>query len=442
MLQQRVGHTVKLLSGKPTGRCIQSCSFTHAALVTPVWRGVALRSLRLAGPPLQHRFLSSKPEDKADSSETLPSAVEKATDAASEVGSTSAPAVASSSDVAVGKGKDAAIMEQPKKVESIDDILIRTHKRELIQRVGPHVERYMPSEDPNAFLLPDSRLEPEERKWQKIFTALPWAVFAIMLATPLLMVGTNLPWLQKRAEAFRNANKAREDDEVPSHLPGFEVVNFGQMPDVLERPFPTMLMIFHPSTFASKLFIPVLRDLSELFRAAGIAVSIAALDLSAFPQPPDEYLWDLPPALSPHMQLVLPRARDGEAGVMDYDGRWNVVALADVGKRLAGQYAPAVPREDLVRLESQLERLRDLLFELVFLDGSAESSGAARGPASKPSWLGRMFGSASAKSASPARGDLADLECEVDFSGGVAAAVSSCEAAMMKAQVDANRQQA
>merc|ERR1719440_1358601 len=177
------------------------------------------------------------------------------------------------------------MIEKPRKEESIDDILIRTHRKELVDRVGPHAVRYMPTEDPTAFLIPDSRLEPAERKWQKVFVALPWAVFACMLATPLLMVGFNLPELQKRAAAFRNARETHEEDVVPSHLPGFEVVNFGQMPDVLERPFPTMLIMFHPSTFASKIFLPVLRDLADIFKSAGIAVSVAALDLSASPQP-------------------------------------------------------------------------------------------------------------------------------------------------------------
>merc|ERR1719409_1180282 len=106
-------------------------------------------------------------------------------------------------------------------------------------------------------------------------------------------------------------------------------------------------MIFHPSTFASKLFLPVLRDLAEIFRAAGLVVSVSALDVSASPQPPQEFLWEYPPALAPHLQLVLPRARDGEAGVVDYDGSWNVSALAEAARRLAGPYAPAVPEEKL-----------------------------------------------------------------------------------------------
>merc|ERR1712216_307590 len=129
-----------------------------------------------------------------------------------------------SSEVVTGTSADSSPVSRPKPVESIDDILIRTRRKELIQRVGPHVERYMPTEDPNAFLIPDSRLEPEERSWQKVFVTLPWAVFACMLATPLLLVSMNLPWLQKRAEEMRNSSKELGEDEVPRPLPEFQIV--------------------------------------------------------------------------------------------------------------------------------------------------------------------------------------------------------------------------
>merc|ERR1712178_108137 len=208
------------------------------------------------------------------------------------------------------------------------------------------------------------------------------------------------------------------------------------MPDVIDRPFPTMLMLFHPSAFASKIFLPMLRDLSEMLRAAGVRVSVAALDLSASPHPPHEFLWEDPPALGPHMQLVIPRATDGEAGLVDYDGHWKVVTLAEAAKRLAGPYSPAVPPEDLARLDAQVERLRDLLFELVFLGGSSESSGPSRRAASQ-SWLSRMFGSSGGSKTAPAEGDCMDceeLESRLDFSGGVALAICSCEDALRAVQ--------
>jgi len=412
----------------------------HVALRRPGWHGA---KLRWAGPDAQCRFLANNSDDPPEKRETLPPAVANPDDTTVVAEQdASVPAVGSSSDLSAGTTTDAAIVTHKKKMESIDDILIRTHRKELVQRHGPHIERYMPSEDPTAFLLPDSRLQPEERKWQKIFTALPWAVFACMLATPLLLVGMNLPWLQKRAEAFRQAREAREDDEVPTHLPGFVVVNFGQMPDVLERPFPTMLMIFDPSTFASMIFLPVLRELSELLRAAGIAVSVAALDVSASPQPSHDFLWEYPPALAPHLQLVIPRMQDGEAGVVDYDGSWNVVALADVARRLAGPYGPAVPPEELARVQSQVERLRDLLFEVVFLSGSTASSGQAPQHDQKASWLGRLFGAAPRKPTITVTDKSKDLECNVDFSGDVAVAVRSCEDTLRVAQAEANSKKA
>ncbi|CAE7847614.1 unnamed protein product, partial [Symbiodinium necroappetens] len=125
----------------------------------------------------------------------------------------------------------------------------------------------------------------------------------------------------------------------------FQVVNFGQMPDVLERPFPTMLILFHPATFASKVFVPALRDLEGLLRKAEIPVSITALDLTASPHTKcvQEEREDSKPgrkkttpggtdvarkAVAPHIQLILPRSMDGEAGVVDYDGVWDARSLA------------------------------------------------------------------------------------------------------------------
>jgi len=418
MWQYRISCAVKLLAGASTRQHLHG--LPCVVVVTQVSGcGSACRNLHIIGRCAQRRSYATRPDDQLEAS------VGTGVDGVD---------ASSSTDIANGTSKETAMTTPPKKVESIEDILVRTHRKELVQRVGPHVERYLPTEDPNAFLLPDNRLEPDERRWQKFFVALPWAVFACMLATPLLLVGTNLPWLQERAEFFRRAQQSREDEQIPSHLPGFQVVNFGQMPDVLERPFPTMLMILHPSAFASKIFLPVLHDLADLLRNAGIVVSVAALDVSLSPQPPQEFLWEYPPALAPHLQLVLPRVQDGEAGVVDYDGRWNVIALAEVARRLAGPYAPAVPAEDLERLEAQLERFRDLLFELVFLGGSIESADVSNKRAAKSSWVGRFFGSGSRKALDTPEGDSKELEQQVDFSGSVANAVRSCEIALRAVQ--------
>jgi len=163
--------------------------------------------------------------------------------------------------------------------------------------------------------------------------------------------------------------------------------------------------------------------------------------MSAKPQPPHDFLWEYPPALTPHLQLVIPRAREGEAGVVDYDGRWSVLAIADAAKRLAGPYAPAVPAEELSRLETQLDRLRDLLFELVFLEGSAESSEISRQGSERPSFLARLFGRASPKVAAQPKGLAENLEAKLDISGGVAVAIASCEDALREVQIKSRQHQ-
>lgn len=317
--------------------------------------------------------------------------------------------------------------------DSIDDILIRRSRAELIQRAGPGVERYLPTEDPNAFLLPDRRLEPAERTWQKVFVAVPWAAFAAMLALPLLLVRSNLPWLQQRAEDERHAAVDRLAAMAPmTRVPDFVIVNFGQMPDVLERPFPTILLLFDPATYASKVFVPACRDLAGALQAAGIPVAVAALDLSAGPAPPDNFLWQYPRALAPHIQLILPRARDGEAGVVDYDGRWSVHALAEAARRLAGPHAPEVPAEELGRLERLLERSRDAFFELLFLQ---ETSVAPRLP--KPPFWRRALGLGNAPARVISEDEVAAAAAAAEarsldglLADGLEAAAESIEAAL------------
>jgi len=305
---------------------------------------------------------------------------------------------------------------------SIEAILARSRHKDLIERVGPQALRYLPSEDPNALLLPDSRLEPPERRWQKIFVALPWLTFALMLGTPLLLVYGNLPFLQQRAEHQRQAGPAsRPEAKVAS----FQVVNFGQMPDVLERPFPTMLMLFHPATYASKVFLPALQELEGLLRLAQLPVSVAALDLTASPSPPASFLWQYPAAGSPHLQLILPRSLDGEAGIVDYDGPWSSRALSAAACRLAGP-AAELPVEEVERLEGQIQRLRDLLFDLLFLE-EPRITEASR-------WQ-RWFGSrqdGESEREHQRQQMVHELVERIELHSGLEAAIASCEKALAK----------
>lgn len=329
---------------------------------------------------------------------------------------------------AVGSSAEISTKKEPVEVESIEEILRRSQRKQLIERVGPQVERYLPTEDPGAFLLPPERLTPSERWWQKVFVATFWTVLACMLATPLLMVRGNLPFLQKRAEEEREAAAERAAQNLPEQLPGFEVVNFGQMPDVLERPFPTMVMLFDPSTYMSQIFLAALRDLTQVLQVAGVAVSIVALDLTASPQPPPDFLWEYPPALAPHLQLVVPRVRSGEAGLVEYEGRWTATALAEAARSLAGPYPAAVPPEELSQIDARIEKLRDTYFELLFLDDPVDAVQTA----GRPPWWRRTFAKpvpSPAFSASRAMDVSMEFERRLDFNSGLDAAIQSCQIA-------------
>jgi len=322
--------------------------------------------------------------------------------------------------------------------EAIEETLIRIQRREVVERHGSQAERYLPTEDRTAFLLPDNRLEPAERKWQKVFVALPWMVFACMLATPLLLVRTNLPWLEKRAEEEREAAAERQAALVPAaRVPGFEVVSFGQMPDVLERPFPTVLLVFNPTTLASKVFLPAMRDVEQLLREAGIAVSVAALDLTASPGPPSEFFLEYPSALAPHMQLIVPRAQDGEAGVVDYDGPWSAGGVLEAARTLAGPRTPGVPVEELARLDERIGLLRDALFDLLFVEEDPRAAAAVA--ARRPSWWRRALRGKPTPAEEAEVADVSEavraasverLEQALDLAGGLEAAISSCRTAL------------
>lgn len=374
-----------------------------------------LRSARITLVPLQaqRRLLSSgqHPKDGVPSppkDDSPPPAIQQPT----------VPAAAPGTEVAEPLKMEVA--------EPIEQLLATARRKEIIDRVGPQAERYLPTVDPNAFLLPDSRLEPKERKWQKIFIAVPLAVFACMLATPLLIVRGNVPWLQQRAEEQRRAAEERGAAAEAVRTPEFQIVSFTQMPDVLERPLPTLVLLFEPATFASKVFLPAFRDLSDVLRSAGISVSVAALDLSASPQPPDEFLWDFPKALAPHMQLILPRAVDGESGIIDYDGRWSAAALVETARRIHGPYAPQVSEEELHRLEDGIERLRDSLFEVLFLKDTAPKARESKG------LFGR--GSKPSSSAPSTTSDIGGVEARLDFGGGLEATLAACEGILAERQ--------
>merc|ERR550532_138985 len=232
----------------------------------------------------------------------------------------------------------------------------------------------------------------------------------------------NLPWLEKRADKDRLASQSRTAPVVQAaRILPFEVINFGQMPDVLDRPFPTMVLLFDSSTISSKIFLPAIQDVEVLLRQAGIPVSVVALDLSAHPCPPDSFLWQYPRAMAPYLQMIVPRAHDGEAGVIDYDGQWSAQAIFEAARRVAGIPVQGISHDDFSLLDHGISSFRDDLFELLFVSESASSNHGAA--SAQPSWWRRLLG-ASQSRAGPA---VAETERDLVLTGGLRAAAASCQ---------------
>lgn len=316
----------------------------------------------------------------------------------------------------------------PKEVaESIENILVRSRRDELIKQVGPEGRRYLPTEDPNAFLLPDSKLVPTERRWQKVFVSLPWLVFAFMVAAPFLLVRTNLPWLQERSKENQISSEYQHAVTTIDRVPSFEVVNFSQMADVLERPYPTILLLFDSTTFMSKLFLPTFHDLEGALRATGLLVSVVALDLNASPNPPDGFLWEYPKAAAPHIQLIVPRGQDGETGVIDYSGNWSVSAIAEAARQLVGPYAAKVPTEELGQLDERIRLLQDTLFEVLFVEDTSLDVPTSPRQGSWWRWFIARPQPIESHSIASNEVSLAGVEHQLNLNGSLDDAIVSCQ---------------
>ncbi|CAE8712461.1 unnamed protein product, partial [Polarella glacialis] len=117
------------------------------------------------------------------------------------------------------------------------------------------------------------------------------------------------------------------------------------------------------------------------------------------------------------------------AGVVDYDGQWNGQGLAAAASRLAGPRAEEIAPEELRQLDLRLEKLRDLLFELFFLEDGV----ALADPKGKASWFGKKKlsdeeAAAAAALAIERRAEaLRPYEAQIDFYHGLDAAVASAQ---------------
>ena len=100
----------------------------------------------------------------------------------------------------------------------IEELLLQRRKQDYMEmypdRDVKEFERYLPSSDPYAFLIEDSKLTEKERIWQKIFVALPWVVFVAMVCTPFVLVHSCSAYLTGRTPV-RDDN--HDDDHVMTH---------------------------------------------------------------------------------------------------------------------------------------------------------------------------------------------------------------------------------
>ncbi|KAF4662919.1 hypothetical protein FOL47_006008 [Perkinsus chesapeaki] len=220
---------------------------------------------------------------------------------------------------------------------SVEQALLDERRKkymELYESTG--IARYLPPKDPNSFLIEKERLSGTEQRAQRVFAFLPWLTFGIMLVAPYYGMKWALAKIdaQVAAEAAAAATEAQsepraiaEDSEHPLDSIGFRVMDYWALPEVLESPLPHLLVLYD-NTYASTVFLPVLRSLAaSLARATKGQMSTVAVEL-----PKDEASKDLlkqyPRSRSPHIQFIVPRATSsGEAGVLDYGGRWNMQEL-------------------------------------------------------------------------------------------------------------------
>ncbi|KAF4700456.1 hypothetical protein FOZ62_020675, partial [Perkinsus olseni] len=104
-------------------------------------------------------------------------------------------------------------------------------------------------------------------------------------------------------------------------------MDYQQLPEVLESPLPHLLVLYD-DTYASRVFLPALRSLAaSIARASKGQLSIVAVELPRG-ESSKELLKEYPRSQAPHIQFIVPAATSsGEAGVLDYKGRWNMQEL-------------------------------------------------------------------------------------------------------------------
>ncbi|PFH32180.1 hypothetical protein BESB_021210 [Besnoitia besnoiti] len=242
----------------------------------------------------------------------------------------------------------------------------RRHQGIELYPGGP-VDRYGPPRDPSTLLLEPHKLTEEERVFQGFFVATPWIVFMMMLATPIFLANYHVEKLNARAAFTKQvAEELLRDEDVPS----FRLCTFQDLREVVEQPTHAFICYFHPLTLSSQIVVPLLRDIAACFQRLGVRASVAAVDLSHASIPPHVHR-ELPSALAPHGQLLLPFAFGGQQpAVTDFEGpAWNATQIV----KAVAEYVPGAhdALQHTQEIDDVSEQLSDCLFALAFVDGAA-----------------------------------------------------------------------
>ncbi len=214
--------------------------------------------------------------------------------------------------------------------------------------------RYIPT-DSSSFMVEDHRLTESERATQTLSTYLPWVIFGVFATVPFLVMKYNLEKLSKASHSPSDQPmKAGFRQRAP-----FRVIQFRDMPEVIERRKPTLVGMFSDN-YHSSILLNVFREVDKLFEHYNVETGVVVYDVASADNP--DFTSKYPGSLGPYCQLVMPGDR-----LVDYEGPFTVESLLEF---LVGhdKISPDM-RESSRASDSRLRLLQQCVFRRRFIDG-------------------------------------------------------------------------
>jgi hypothetical protein len=170
------------------------------------------------------------------------------------------------------------------------------------------LSRYLPT-DPTAFLVEDHRLGSAEKVTQTVSSITPWLIFGAFACAPFFVMKYNL-------DSMRNQPRVVLPVTKPKTRYQFKQVVFSDMPDILERRFPTFVGGVS-NDYHSQILVVLIKELDTLLEKYNIDCSVCILDHRTAP---DTFKQEYP--LASFGQLVKPGNQ-----LVDFSGAWNLTDL-------------------------------------------------------------------------------------------------------------------